>query len=686
MPASHLRVFSAVGDLIHRSDEPAIELTEAILLGGTVALALLSWMALLAMNLGVGHLPVILLLTAAALVIVGLVVRLTLRRRPWKLVVAPASLAVTGVVAIVMAIMALPGFRYGVADKDPGAYIAIGAAFAHYGSTTFPDVLAAKVPGISYASPGARFPAVWVGTQPNTIHPQFYHLWPSLLAVAHQIAGLSAEFEVAPLLAVIGAMIFTALLRRVITGTAGRWASLAGGLLLALNMLDVWQAKYPTAEMFSQVMLLGALLALIVALDTGIPLLAAASGLFIGVDWLARADIVLIVALSVAVAGALIALRRFTTTAGYFCAGLAIVVPHALWQAYVGARKYSFSNGVPTLSKLLAGVILTLVVAFAVRRFLPRLARRVDALLTSQGSQQWLGLAALTVLGVLTVAGFLRPLYQRTYTLFGPHRVPTYNEETLRHFSWFVTLPMFIAVFIGLAVVLLGKWRPVLILTALPLMLFGPIYGYNLANVLPLMPGVRRLIPEILPGFLAMGVLGLVAVAAIRFGRRPLLRIPATIAVIAVGAIYAGQSLPLRHHDEMGGSVPVSARMAALPGSHTGVFLFQWSPGMCCTQPEYLFGSVMWLERGQLSALLPPDPSKAITVVHETTAAFPADPVYIIWQGTEPPPGLDSLQPRSVDHIVENLQQWQQSYTYRPSSEGPPIGLNFTVWQVAGPS
>lgn len=88
--------------------------------------------------------------------------------------------------AVLAGVMFLPGFSYGVSDKDPGGYVAHAVAIAHHGSYSFTDpALAHGDLPVAVEGPGARLPGVWIRNETTgLIVPQFYHLWPAMLATS----------------------------------------------------------------------------------------------------------------------------------------------------------------------------------------------------------------------------------------------------------------------------------------------------------------------------------------------------------------------------------------------------------------------------------------------------------------------------------------------------------------------
>src|SRR4051794_2998514 len=193
-------------------------------------------------------LPAVLLTSAVVLAILAWAL-LRLGGTP-RVVNDRAGLLAVLACGVLAGVMFLPGFSYGVADKDPGTYVAHAVEIARTGSYSFTDpALAHGDLPVVEETPGARFPAMWVRNEKTGLMvPQFYHLWASLLATMYDLAGFGGIPAPTPLLGIVAVMALAGLLRRV----GGVVAAAFGGVLLATNMLEVWQAKYPTAEVVAQ--------------------------------------------------------------------------------------------------------------------------------------------------------------------------------------------------------------------------------------------------------------------------------------------------------------------------------------------------------------------------------------------------------------------------------------------------
>jgi hypothetical protein len=655
-----------------------LTLPEAIIGLAVLIVAVFAWMALLLLDNHVGTLAGVCLAAAGALVVL-LAVAMLLSPRP-KISADPWTLAVLGILAALGGFLFFPGFSYGVTDKDPGAYVAMGAAFGRSHSYSFTDVLGQHVSGLVQASPGARFPAVWLLPHSSTVVMQFYHLWPALLAMAYDIGGLRLEVQVAPLMGVLAVCVFALLLRRAVPGRASLPAAAIGGLLLELNMMEVWQAKYPSTEILAQLLFVSVLLAVCVSLQTGWRPAAGAGGLLLGIGWLERPDMLLLVGIAVAAGAVLIALRRFDARAWWFTAGFAVVLPHAAWQAYAGARQYTLENGVPKLTTLIAATLALVGLALAVRAA-GALPRRALAFLSARRPQFWIGFGVCAVVAGLIVFGFLRPRLLGADTQnIGTSVVRTYNEQNMHRLSWFLTLAAFPIAVLGLAVVALRRWRAALWAAVLPALIVAPIYIAKDRVASRLMWSTRRFVPEVLPEIVLLTATALATALVWRFRRRRVLALPVLGIVALLLVTFVHQSAPLRHHNEYAGSFDVTAQMARVAGPATGVYLF--GQRTCCTSPGFLFGAALWLERGQYDALMPPG-SAAGPYVRHVVASMPGHPVFIVWTGTDQP-ALGPLQLKAVSHITASLPMWEESDTSRPNKEGPPIPVNLTIWRVAG--
>jgi hypothetical protein len=658
--------------------QPAVLYGSELLVGGlVVALGLLAWAGLALANLG-RYIVVAAIGVAAVGCAALLAIAWRARGRP-RLTPDPAGLVMVAGLALVAGLLFFPGFPYGTGDKDPGVYVAHGIAIARTGdyALTDPTLDRARIPSVTLYSPNARFPGIWINdAAAQRIVPQFYHLWPALLASAFRLGGYTGLVNVAPFAAMLGVLVVALLVRRAFGLLAGSLA----GLLLATNMLEVWQAKYQTTEAFSQALTAAALLGVVLAVRTGWRPAAGVAGLLLGLSFLARADNLLLILLAVGVGCVLLVLRRFDARAGWFAAGLAVTLPHGLLQAYWLARTYTLANALPNLSRLAVLVAAPVVLAVAIRLLLPGLGPRLSVLLEDARVQRWCGLAITAAAGLALVVGLLRPrLFGAAYMNYNGSILRSYAEQTMRRLSWFLTLPGLALMWAGVAVVALRRWRGAAWAAVLPGLVLLPLYAMDPRNSTRMMWWGRRFVPVVLP---TMVVLIAVALAAglVWAGRwRWPVRLAAGAAVVLLVGVYLAQSLPLRGHHEFAGSFETTQRVARAAGDRQGVFL--WEPAGYMGAPS-LFGSPVWFQEGQISAMIPKSGDRA-AYVRSFTRGFPGQPVFVVTVQRARPNGYDDLEFVRADHIARQLPMWQESDITRPS-HAKQWSVDFSIWRVVG--
>jgi multisubunit Na+/H+ antiporter MnhC subunit len=272
-------------------------------------------------------------------------------------------------------------------------------------------------------------------------------------------------------------------------------------------------------------------------------------------------------------------------------------------------------------------------------------------------------------------------LFGNDYGQFQTGLARSWDERNLERLSWFLSYPVVAGLAVGLAVVALRRWSASLWLLTAPLLAFLPLYAYRSRNSPRLMWWTRRFVPTVVPLALVLTalVLGLAIALLARHWLRWAAAGAAVLALAGLLAFYLVQSLPLRSHDEFGGSFGMSRRIAAAAGGQQGVFLWQRAPG-CCLYAQQLFGAAIWLERNQISALLPDDPAAVPQYLADFQRGFPGQPVFVIWHGQDPPP-LPGVRLAAVDHVVDYLPYWEETLSSRPD-KAVQLPVSFTIYRV----
>lgn len=659
-PQSDSRTVAPSG---HPEPRRFVTLAELVVFTAAVVIGLVALVSLAAAHLH-HHTPVV--VTAGSLALIAaVVVVVVLFDRPALRLDAHGLLPVL-VGAAFAAVMVFPGFEYGTGDRDPGAYVEHAVAISRTHSIDFTDdLVVAKLPG--GVSPGAEWPAMWDEPgHPGKIFPQFYHLWPALLATAKDAGGFTGLFNTGPLVAVVAIALAVAVARRL----AGLPAAWAVAVLLPANMLEVWQAKYPTAEIFGQMLFVGCLLGVVLAVQSGWRAAAALGGALLSLSYLERADGIVLVLFGWGGLCLLLAARRFDQRAAWFAAGLGVLLPYGFYQAYHLAAKYTVANNVPSFAKVVGAMAATAVVA-GLLAWQRRIVAAVIAWAEPPRTRLILGTAFVALCAALMLLGGLRPkLFGRDYTTSHGRHIRSFDEISLIRLSWFFSLPGLALMLVGFGYVAWRHWHLDRWIIALPTVALLTLYCYHLHNSPYLMWATRRFVTSVVPGIVL--VMGFGATLLFIVLRRYLPRLigAGLVAALVVGltVFYVSQSGPLRSHNENGGSVEVEKTIAATAGPERGVFLWQRSP-YCCDAPYQLFGGPLFTITDQSSALLPPPGGgleQSVITTYVDHFKPTGRPVFYVADGAHTPPQIPGVTSTKVLRLSGSLPHWEETNTSRP--------------------
>jgi hypothetical protein len=661
---------------------------ELVCFTAAAAIGLLSLVSLAAAHLHQNRPAVVFPIAIALVLVVGAVVVFFDRPRVtgdrWGLLIGAAAI-------VAAAVMFIPGFHYATSDRDPGGYVMIATEIQKSHSVEFANPLNnPSLPAVARPlSVQQGWPGLW--NSPFTagkIFPQFYHLWPALMASAKDVAGWRGLFNIGPLVGIIAVGLTVAVARRI----AGLIGAGIAGVVMAFDMLEVWQAKYPSSEIFGQMLFLGALAGVVIAIRTRWRSAAALAGVFVGLGYLERADGLVVVLIAWGILAALLAARRFDVRAGWFTAGLVVMLPYGFYQAYHLARRYTVANGVPSLHKVLL-IMIGLAVVGALLAWQGSLVRRVMDWSAHRNVRATLGAAFVAVCAVAMIVGFLRPrLFGKDYNASGR----TFDEISLVRLSWFFSLTGFALLGAGIVWIAMRRWRTenwIIAFTAIPLL---ALYCYHVRNSPYLMWDFRRFVTTVVPGIailigagVAWSALALRWILA-RIGPLSAPRLGWAVSIVGVVAVavglsvfYISESGPLRHHNENGGSLQVEQRIAALAGGQQGAFFWNGS-GACCARPSLLFGGALLTLGGQPSALAPNDPKQldALLTYYTSPSSGAPRPVFYIVPAPPQTLTMPGLRFSVADHLVGSLPHWAETYTSRPKMR-TDYRYDFTVYRVS---
>ena len=213
--------------------------------------------------------------------------------------------------------------------SDPGIYLQYGYWIAEHGTARIPESASAfgGAPGLDYATPGFTVSG-------GSISPAFLPGLPLLLAGGTWLGGLGGALLMPAVLGGCALLSFAGLVGRL----CGAWWAVAGELVLAVGLPEVYTSRTPFSEPLVQVLLFGGLCLFIDSLVTRRRLLAGLGGLALGLTVLA----------SIASVGVLLPVFPFLALfyvarrpqAGSFGAGLVVGTGTGMVAAFMLARPY----------------------------------------------------------------------------------------------------------------------------------------------------------------------------------------------------------------------------------------------------------------------------------------------------------------------------------------------------------
>lgn len=380
-------------------------------LAGVIGLAVTAWSALTLAEAGLFRAGWAL---AAGLIVAG-GMAIWLRPR-WADAAPPIRLSILIPLLGVLGWVAWSAFPPGeliLGGWDPGVYLHTAAQIVRQGSLQFsaPDLAALDPAGRElYARQLYAICEPFGGMRllsEGRLTPQFYHLYPSLLAVAQGWGGIYAALAVNPVLHGISVLGLFLLAGRLL-GSAR--AGLLAALALALNPIQIWQSKFCTAELLAQALFIWGFYCLARAADPAEirrRTFGGLAGFLLGATLLARYDaLVPLAILGLFWIWTWRAVDRPAVSIGLPLCGVALLAVQAWWHQHTIAPYYApLSAQVRPLLAICAALGL----AGLLFNALPSLFRNPVLFFWPRWEKRLRGLAAALVAGWIGFVWWVRP-------------------------------------------------------------------------------------------------------------------------------------------------------------------------------------------------------------------------------------------------------------------------------------
>lgn len=509
-----------------------------------------------------------------------------------------------------------------IGGADAGVYVNLGANIAKTGGILIQDPLLGALdpalrPALLRAMPAGEaapyylLPGFYVtGAPADLVTPQFFHLHPAWQAVGYALGGLPAELWITPLWGLLGCL--------AVYMTARAWLgwrpALLALVLLSATGLQVWFARYPTAEALTQYLFWLGAWALGQWFTAKAPrgLWAMIAGAALGEVFLVRIDAYALFALPFILALWFTASRTWRREALWFFAPFLLLAGHSIAHAVfitkpyasviLGATTRVFTGAGPQ-RVVVAAVFAVMVVAVLAWLFLRRsdnLRNRARAVLI-RVRPAGLYAAAGVVVALALFAYFIRP-HLGEITVgnywYGGGALPNLNRENFVRLGWYLS-PLGLALGIGGIALMIVRGlnrRTAFVLIAGGF--FSLIYLWRIGANPHQVYAMRRYVPQVLP-FFVMG--GAFLLWEIYRARRTVGRWAAIglTAIWITGIVLPNQVL-FRQVDYQGLAEQISRLNAALPRNAVVLFNDASAVGVADfvgTPLRFLYGRPVFLLR-----------------------------------------------------------------------------------------
>jgi len=505
--------------------------------------------------------------------------------------------------------------------------------------------------------------------------PQFYYLWPALMAVFASFLGLGLQFWAVTAMGLLALWGFLLLARRLMDW---RWG-LAAAVLAALSPLLLYFARYATTEMMNMALFVSGSLCLTAYLQAekggekgGVKGLAVTAALLFTLGFLCRIDfVVILIPLGLCYLGKRV-FARLSSADWWFCGLLftgAVIASLIGWifsAPYIHNIWSSVLNIRWSILLIIGAVLILAVLAFIFARRLKPAALWLAKHRNLYMSLLWLALGAWFIYLYFLRPQGVDPLIE--YGVINPILGPSYNIETLVRWAWYFSFLGALLVFAGYALWFTRKRRFAEVPVVMMGFIFTLVFSWSLRCTPLHILAMRRLIPVVFP--IAMLVIVFVLKSLVDMTNKAPERLAGIAKVFAAGLLLyfilfsVNASLPIIGLEEGGNQLELCGDIAQ-DVEEDGVVLMDYNLGDLFGPPLRCFYGIenAWIldnsiiEGGEFSRLL-------------EDLGFPDRAIYLLWR-----PGMSGAEVSSDDGIeistAGDYISWEdmleKSFTHRPS-------------------
>ena len=614
--------------LLDDDDRRAVPRDEAAFLAVAVSVAASAWVGLVLAEAGLFSLvrgAIAVFALSAAVVMVGR----GRRRGPFRATdprsAAPAML----VLGMALALQARPS-EHVIGGRDPGVYVSTMALVSRTGALAPVDTAVSSIPPdarpLFFEDASARpfswerFGGIYLEHPASArVFPQFFHLFPVFGAYLFEAAGMAGALATPALFGVLGTLAVFFALRRVL----GPAPALLAALLLGLNVLQVWFARYPVSETLVQLLVFLGILAASHWEDRGSAAFGALAGCCFGLALLARIDAILLVL-------ALVLWLLARRAGGLSRTPWPLLVPFGLLALHAGLHGWRFAgkyvHDILAMGYGKAALLWSFPAAAALALAWAAAGRARDRVQRHAGAVRWA--AAAAVCGLFLYAYLLRPELSAWaggdgndparavagggwLAALGYGRLAAHDAQSLVRLGWFVTPPGLVLAVLGF-LLLIRDFRARHALAVAIVFTFAAFYLYKTRISSDYFFALRRFLPVVLPGLLGFAALALTTLAE----RGRAWRGAAVLAGAGLATAYGLETSRIAEHVDWREAAGFVSQVADLFGPQDIVLAEQESSVEMVAVPLWAVHGVKVLVLGQRQ----PDPARVALLVNDRRA------------------------------------------------------------------
>ena len=680
--------------LLRREDREELSWDESLFLAAGVSAGVAAWVGLVLAEWGRFHLVTAAVVVAAVSALVLLWCRGRLGwPRLWPRTAAEAAPPLA-VFALALAFQAYPS-EYVMGGRDPGVYVAAMGTIGRTGAVAWTDPAVLSIPPedreLFYRNVGnadyswGRFMGFPL-ERPETgrVVPLFFHLFPAFGAFLFQAMGARGALAAPCVFGVLGTMAVYFAWRRLF----GPAPALLAGLLLGLNVVQVWFARYPMSEGMSQFLLFLGLFAFHLWEQRGSAAMGVLAGAAFGLAVLTRIDSLLVLV----PLGLYVAIRRAHGELPWpvlrpLAVPLVVLSVHAFLHAAVWSRIYLLDIARrPYWSQPAHVWLLGTLAVIAALLLVHRLERPVVAWMDAHGALLRRGTMVAVVAAAL-FAYFVRPalsawaggdgnvagsalLDPSLLRALGYSRLAAHDAQSFVRLGWFVS-PLGLALAVAGLLVVLREWRREWLFPVLVGLTFAVFYFYKIRVYNDYFFAVRRFVPVVLPFVLGLAALFLCRLARAGGARRWV----AGAVALALAGLFLRDTWPLRRYRDWNHAVRFVSDMARQFGPEDVVIFEQPRSIHLLSLPLWALHGVNALELARFN----PDPARLQHLVAAWRGRYRN--VYFVHTYSTDLCGLflERVQERSFGTF-----EWERAWGRKP--RGPePRAFTFRISRVVLP-